>query len=691
MPRQNPKRPDRDSRARKPAASAPTWNPDPTWALPAALGVVALATLALLVVGFAWHPIGDHFTESDFYNYATGGRLIARGVVDFGRWSVIGPVYECLMAVPALLGVSAFGFAKALSVACAAVVMLAWLAIVRRRAGGLAALVTVTLLGANAVFFRYGYSSTTDVPAVALQAVALWALLAWRHRAAPWVAGAAAALAVLTRYNSAFLLPGAVAAMLLDPERDAPARRRALVAWFAAFTIVLLPWTAVSRLNGHWPGEALFANASFFASSSAAARNAQDARDAGEAGGGEAVRSGALARALANVPAHLHDDARQLLGWPAAVLVLLGAAAAALSRERRAWLPLSANVVLAFAALVPVFYSDRYSLAVLPGYLAFAGAAVASPRLSAWAGRAAAWVPLALVAWPLAASLQANVRVQRFVHSQLPRDVLATAPALRAERRPGDALISRKGALAWQADVRTVPFPRVSTLAELAAHARENRARFLYYSWYEGMLRPEFWYLLDTTAVVPGLERIASVVEPAAVLYRIGPELGREPAWMADSSQAALHVARGQVRALEDRDCWEAHAVLAQAARRAGDWADALAHAEAMTRGRPADTRGWVMTGDLRVAAGDLDGAREAYGRASAIQPGSAGARIGVGRIHRARRDDARAADAWRPVIEAAGDSATLQAMLEVFASRDTAAAARVRRALATLAVRVKR
>src|SRR5262245_11213512 len=199
-PERNRPRPRREP-GRSPVASAPARRPpgspapahpsppagDPAWALPAARAVVAVTALALLVVAFAAHPLGDHFTESDFYEYAAGGRAIARGSVDFSRYGVIGPVYEFLLAIPTWLGIPAFAFARLLSIASITTMLIAWLAIVRRTLGGLAALVTVTLLAANPVLFRYGYSSTTDAPSLAFQSVAVAALLAGRGRAAPWV------------------------------------------------------------------------------------------------------------------------------------------------------------------------------------------------------------------------------------------------------------------------------------------------------------------------------------------------------------------------------------------------------------------------------------------------------------------------------------------------------------------------
>ena len=671
-----------------PAPRGPISAGDPAWAVPAARVVVGFGTLALLLVAFATHPIGDHFTESDFYEYAAGGRSLARGSIDFARYGVIGPVYEFLLAIPALLGIPAFTFARLLSVAGTAIVSLAWLEIVRCRLGGLAALVTVTLLFANAVLFRYGYSSTTDVTALAFQAVSLFALLAWRGRAAPWVAGATAALAILTRYNSAYLMPGAIVFLLAFAEAPPAARRAALVRWLAAFAIVLAPWTLASAAHGHWPGEDLVSNATFYANPSARERNVQDrpgGRPAGDAESAAADRRGLVARLIANAPAHLGEDARRVLGWPTAVLCVLGFAILLAERRARAWLPLGLHGALAFLALAPVFYSDRYSLAVLPFYLSLAGAAAASSRLAMLAGRARWLVPVVLVAWPLATSLDASVQVQRYVRDQLPRDVLAAAPALRRELRPDDGVIARKGALAFWGGGRPVAFPRLSSLAELAAHAEANRARYLYYSWYEGMLRPEYLYLLDTTATLPGLTRIAAVQKPPALLYRIEEGCGRDPAWMADSTQRSVHLARGEIRALDERDpwtAWDAHSFLGREAGLAGRWEEALVQFEAMTRSRPEDTRGWVYAGDAQAALGRLAPARAAYERALALNPRSLGAMLGIGWTWYAEQRWEQAASAWRPIVGAANDGRTLDAMIDAFTRvGDSEAAARAREA----------
>jgi multisubunit Na+/H+ antiporter MnhB subunit len=65
-----------------------------------AWGMAGLLALALLVVIFGFHRIGDYFTETDFYGaYAGGARLIQAGHLDVSRYGVVGPVYELTLAL----------------------------------------------------------------------------------------------------------------------------------------------------------------------------------------------------------------------------------------------------------------------------------------------------------------------------------------------------------------------------------------------------------------------------------------------------------------------------------------------------------------------------------------------------------------------------------------------------------------
>src|SRR5437879_86762 len=316
MSRPSPRRPAPVSTA--PQASAAGSAAGPRSGRAATIALAALATATLAAIALALHPVGDYFTESDFYGYAWGARLIERGRLDFARYSVVGPLYELVIAALWPLARDAFRAAQLLSALAAGATLLAWAGIVRRlvaaagheREAEAAGFWTALLVAVNPVFVRYGCSATTDMLAVVLQSLAAFALLAGRGRRAPRVAGGLAALAALTRYSSLYLVPAALLRYALwpphrlDAERAvATTRPRRLVpalAFLAGFAVPALPWLALSMAAGHLPGANLIASFSYYADPSAA-RNLQDAAPGAPVAGyrslGELLRSapGALA------------------------------------------------------------------------------------------------------------------------------------------------------------------------------------------------------------------------------------------------------------------------------------------------------------------------------------------------------------------------------------------------------------
>src|SRR4029078_11637254 len=85
---------------------------------------IAVLTLLPLVIAVAFHPIGDAYTESDFYGaYASGARARLAGHVDPTRYGIYGPVYEWLLALLELTPFDLFFAAKLLSLATADAVL----------------------------------------------------------------------------------------------------------------------------------------------------------------------------------------------------------------------------------------------------------------------------------------------------------------------------------------------------------------------------------------------------------------------------------------------------------------------------------------------------------------------------------------------------------------------------------------
>ena len=633
------------------------------------LCAAAVLGVALLVMVLGPHRVGDYMTETDFYGqYADGARLIQRGHLEPGRYGVVGPGYELALALAGLVVRDLFLAAGLLSVASGVAALLCWAALLRRRADARAALAAALFVATNATFFRYGYSVTTDAFALALQSAALYVLLARPGARAATGAGVLAALAFLTRYNAGVLLPAGLVAILAGgtPQEK---RGRAAACFTAGFLLPVLhhniAYEVFARAKGiPWDEYQRTMQPQF--------RNLADviARDPAAVAG----------RMFSNVFDHLRQDAVQLLGWPLALGAVLGLGLGSADRAGRALWPLALAWALFFLALVPAFYSERYGLALLPYYATAAALFFASPRFALVLTRRV-WLKPALALLPLAFALHANVRTQARVLDQLPREALTAARTLRSLARPGDRVIARKGHVAFYAGVRSAPFPFVDSLPALAAYARAQGARWLYFSWPEAETRPDFWYLLDTSAVVPGLTARCFTTRHAAVLYEIGPAFGQAPAWADNDTLMMLHLARG--RSLVYRNELIQYGRLAITVGRLAEGRQAYEDAAVL---QPRNALLQVALGNVCVRLGDFAAGATAYERAERLDPSNPDPRIGHGWASLLAGRPQEAAELWRPVVALTRDSGTLRRMIELYQTLgDRAAEAEARATLARL------
>ncbi len=710
-PRSRPRRAARpETAARGASARAPARaldgadSPSPAtdrWFVAAAWAVGAALAAAILAMIFGAHRIGDYMAETDFYGaYAEGARLVQQGKLLPSRYGVIGPGYEVILALAGLAIPNLFLAAGLLSMTATLVTLGLWFAIVRRLLDARVALAGAALFAVNAFVFRYAYSATTDAVAIALQAGALYLLLARGGRNAVVGAGLLAGAAFLTRYNAIYLLPagllaiagravpgtaappaaGAEGAPAAPPSARGPGRVALALRFAAGFLAPVVPWVVYSLTHGSSFSFQLHHNVAYevFARARGIAwddyqrllqpqfHNLWDviARDP------VAVAT----RMVVNVGAHLRDDGLKLMGGWTALAAAAGTLVFALDRRSRALWPVVAAGALLFLTLVPAFYSERYSLALMPVYATLGGLAFGSPRFAFPAGRL--WLKALLLALPLVVAVRGTVRQTQFLLTQLPLEVLEVSEALRELKRPGDRVIARKPHLAFHAGVEPAPFPFADTLPDLARQAREIGARWMYFSWPEAETRPAFWHLLDTAGVVPGLTvRKVSSGHPA-VLYEIGPEFGTLPGWFADPVRRSYHQARA--RTFVEGNQALLHAARGAFARQLGRFEEARSSLRRAAALDPRNLDILLELGAVGYEMGDLDVSVNALERAIQIQPESVPARIGLGWAYVGQGREREAAMAWRPVVTAAHDAATLRRMVQVFRTTGDATSAAV-------------
>ena len=664
-----------------PSPPVARWAPPATWAVLAAFAAVA----AYFVAGP--HGIGDVFTESDFYGaYGPGALALEHGHIDPARYGVVGPVHEFVLALAGFVVRDLFRAAEILSLIAMTAALALWSRIVRERAGALAGLFTALLLATNPQVLRYAYAATTDALALALQAGALALLLTGRpsaRRAA--AAGAVAGLAFLTRYNAVALLPAGFVMLLAGwTAWQGAARRAGALAFAAGFAAPVLPWVAFSVLSGAHFQFRLHHNIAYevFAHARGITWDTYErtmepqfptpwsvlARDPGAV----------VARVAFNVLDHLRLDARLVAGWPLAVAAIaglwLGRRDGALGRLAGAWLATG----LLFLTLVPAFHSERYSLAVLPAWAALGALAFTSTRFALPVGARGVWLKPALAILVLVPAARDSSALQRHGLTQLPLEAKEIAAGARSLFRPGDRVYARKPHFAWEAGLTAVSFPFADSLSQLAAAARRDSVRWIYFSWPEAELRPQFAYLLDTTSAVPGLVvRAMGTVHPA-VLYEIVPGFGADPAWLAERGQLNVHQARAMLQI--DVTDWRARAAASVDAQRRGRWQEAQPWLEQAHLLAPGQTEITLMLADNLLHLRRPVEARPLYLEVQRADPASAAAQIGLGWSALLTGDAAAAAELWRPVIAYAADDSTLRRMAELFSrTHDAAATAAVR------------
>ena len=646
---------------------------------------------ALLVMALGPHRVGDYFTETDFYGgYAVGAKALLGGHLDPARYGVVGPGYELALALAGLAVPDLLLAAELLSVLSAVAGMVLWACLLARRADPRLAFGLTLFLATNGTLFRYGYSATTDALAWAIQALALFLLMARERPRDALLAGLVAALAFLTRYSAIYLLPAGVIALAGGGTLQ-PKRRRAALLFAAGFLAPVVPWVLYSLAHGGSLALQLHHNIAYDVFARARRipwddyqkllqpqfRSLWDviARDPG------AVAQ----RELFNIGDHLRLDAQALLGPTVAATAAVGLVLAGLDGTLRRLWPLWLSGALAFLVLVPAFYSERYSLPLLPVYATLAAAAFSSPRFAFAIGRRGIlWLKPALALLPLALAVQASARVQARVIDQLPVEVLESARALRAHARPGDQVIARKPHIAFHGGVASLPFPFTKTLPELAAYAREHHARWLFFSWPEAEMRPDYFFLLDTSAVVPGLTVRSATTGHPAVLYEIDPTFGTVPKWFSNDTIVAYHRSRARLM-VNPRDGRALYA-LGLIARAQGRMDEARLQLERALRVKPDDLATLLVLGDVYLRSDGPSGAAAAYQQALALDPGNTQARVGLGWAALGARQPVDAARLWRDVIDATRDGATLRRMIELYrAVGDQASEAQARAALGRL------
>jgi len=230
---------------------------------------------------------------------------------------------------------------------------------------------------------------------------------------------------------------------------------------------------------------------------------------------------------IGNISDHFLKDMEKLIGWQLGVFVILGLALLIISNPFKKWKTQEIGYYLVnlffFALLLVVFYSERFSLFLIPFYLVIALQPLFIEKLKL----------AKLLPQTLKYLLLTGLIVFTFVKSYTfnseninsgPTELLTLREWYEENVSPemkGKTVAARKAHVAYYLDMDFKLLPMADSYEELISKLRESQVDYLYFGIAEAGLRREFQFLIDPKGNHPGLEVVVYFKDPPSVLYRV--------------------------------------------------------------------------------------------------------------------------------------------------------------------------
>jgi hypothetical protein len=499
----------------------------------AGLGFAGLYFLLMLLVSLKYHIIGDYNVETDFYwSYVPQARRILEGVVPIEDFH--GPVYPIVLALIALVTKDLFHAGVVLSVLAASFSLYLVFEILKKLFKSDIALIGTLLVAANTTFVRYTYTAGTDMLFMAFITASSYFLL--REEQLKWQSIAFstvfAALGYLTRYNGLSAAVGVpLAITLANPfQQSWRDRFRTSGMFLGIFLLIIAPWGVFCLVQRG----SFFYNRNYLNIAYEMFAKGKVSWD--QYWYGEAQKFTSLSGVIFSDPVlfvttlirnlidHAINDMDLLLGWQVGIFTLLGVAACFKYKPTARVLGYFIIGGVFFAVLLLVFYGERFSMLLLPIYIALALKTLTLPSFIHYrfwkVMHAGGVIAIVLFLWTGYSSVEFN----RVNIDSGPKEIVSIAGWVHqnlGEAEHGKIVIARKPHIAYYLDMKLEMFPYVNSYEELVAHMRKSNASYLYFGLMEAGMRPQFQSLLDPQSAPKELKPLTYTINPPAVLYKV--------------------------------------------------------------------------------------------------------------------------------------------------------------------------
>ncbi|MCS7228487.1 MAG: glycosyltransferase family 39 protein [Candidatus Kryptonium sp.] len=490
--------------------------------------LVSLAYLIIMLIfSLGYRKVGNYDIETDFFwDYAVEARNILNGIINVGEFR--GPGYPTIVGLLSLIVGDIFKSGLIVSAISSALVILITFKTLKSVFDEKIALAVSLTMIFNPTFLRYSYVCGTDMFFNLLVSSAVFfALIGVLKNKLIYLflSGLFGGYAYLTRYNGISLLIGLPLMILISNPGSLKKGILKSILAVAGYLVFLLPWSIYSYIKRgeffynrnylniayemYAKGKIPWDNFWFEASKEYKSFLDVFLRDPGLF----------VEKAILNFIDHFWRDLTQLCGWQFLILFAIGLIILISQKVDRVKLGYFASGFTFFLVLVFVFYSERFSMYLLPVYLSVCYQVIKWRKVEEIKY---GWL-IVIAVFNLISLPKISQMIKRDIQNQ-PFDILHIREQFISKfgnSEKGKIIVARKPNIAYYLNMEFRPFPLVNNFEQLHSELMRLNASYLYYSWIEYYFRRELEGLFNYASPPPFLEPIAVSEDPPAVLYKV--------------------------------------------------------------------------------------------------------------------------------------------------------------------------
>lgn len=497
-----------------------------------------LAGIYLVVVGlisFIFHRVGDYGIETDFFwGYVPSAKKFLTGEIPMDAFR--GPLYPIILGIFGFILGDFFHGGILIAVISASAVIYITYELFKKIFSPLISFFVTILLAVNPVFIQYSYSAGTDMFFNALAVATLYFF--FKNKELNYknliVAALFGGLSYLTRYNGIFLASFVLVILFVNYWKISWMNRiKSSLLFMAAFFITISPWGfyCLSQKGSFFYNQN-YKNIAFEVYGKG--KISWDEFWFNESGKITSMSqvifkdTGLFISTVANnVADHFIQDMEKLLGWQLGVFVILGLIILLISNPLKSWKEKQTAYYIVnlffFGLLLVVFYSERFSLFLIPFYLVLAIQTLFIEKFK----------PAKFLPQKLKYALLSGLIIFTFVKAYSfnseninsgPTELLVLRDWYQENiptKEKGKIVAARKAHVAYYLDMDFQLMPMADSYQEFINKLRKENVDYLYFGIAEAGLRRELQYLIDPKSNHPGLEVVVYFKNPPSVLYRI--------------------------------------------------------------------------------------------------------------------------------------------------------------------------